>query len=78
MAARISFMLKFILCDLLSFLFLHRTRVVHEFDDRARKIRCDRCGRYFMMDDYRNSVTPWSDWWEQTICETYQLIRTAK
>lgn len=45
--------------DACPFIFRHKEiRVVQEFH-RARKLRCDRCGKYFAMSDEHQAVLPW-------------------
>lgn len=45
--------------DFCPFVFRHKEiRIVQEFG-RARKLRCDRCGKYFAMSDEFQAVLPW-------------------
>jgi hypothetical protein len=47
--------------DACPFVFRHKEiRVVQEFQN-ARKLRCDRCGKYFAMSDTHQAVLPWDD-----------------
>ena len=68
-----------LLCwDNLPFIFIHgRIRVVQEFH-RARKLRCDRCGRYFGMSDEHQAVLPWDDEMEHLYADVLQHGRTIK
>lgn len=47
--------------DACPLIFHHKEiRTVQEFH-RARKLRCDRCGKYFGMSDEYQAVLPWDD-----------------
>lgn len=48
--------------DYCPLLFHHsKIRVVQEFGPHARKLRCDRCGKYFAMSDRFQAVLPWDN-----------------
>jgi len=45
--------------DACPFVFRHKEiRVVQEFGN-ARKLRCDRCGKYFAMSGIYQAILPW-------------------
>jgi hypothetical protein len=65
--------------DFLPFVFHHNEiRVVHEFGGGARKLRCDRCGRYFAMSDRLQVVLPWDAEFERLYCDTLEISRTIR
>ena len=48
--------------DLCPVFFRHKEIVVvQEFDRNTRKLRCNRCGKYFAMSDTHRAVLPWDD-----------------
>ncbi len=69
----------FFLCwDLCPLVFVHgKIRVVQEFGN-ARKLRCDRCGRYFGMSDEFQAVLPWDEELERLYCDVLQFGRTLR
>ena len=58
--------------------FCHDFVVVQEFSESVRKLRCERCGRYFGMNDRVRCVVEWDEELEQMHCEVYELSRTNR
>ena len=58
--------------------FCHDFRVVHVFTEHIRKLRCDRCGRYFGMNDEVQCVVAWDEEFEKYHCEMYGMSRTNR
>lgn len=58
--------------------FSHDFRVVQVFSEHIRKLRCDRCGGYFGMNDQVQCVLPWDEEFEKFHCEMYDLPRTNR
>lgn len=64
--------------DVCPFIFRHKElRVMQEFG-RTRKLRCDRCGKYFAMNDELQAVLPWDDEFEELYGTVLQFGRTIK
>lgn len=53
-------------------------RTVQEFDASQRKLRCDKCGRYWGMHDGASAILPWDDDLEQMHANTFGFGRTIK
>ena len=65
--------------DALPFIFIHPgLRVVQEFGDHTRKLRCDRCGKYFAMNDHLQAVLPWDEEIEWLYAVVLRHGRTVK
>lgn len=65
--------------DTLPFLFRHpEIRVVQELGEHARKLRCDRCGKYFAMNDHVEAVLPWCEEMEDLYSNVLGHGRTVK
>lgn len=64
--------------DACPFIFRHKEiRVVQEFGS-SRKLRCDRCGRYFAMSDQFQAVLPWDDELEHLYGDVIGFGRTVR
>lgn len=61
------------------FIFIHQDlRIVQEFGRGARKLRCDRCGKYFAMSDEHQAVLPWDGELEELYGTILGYGRTIK
>lgn len=64
--------------DACPILFRHKEiRVVQEFGN-ARKLRCDRCGKYFAMSDQHQAVLPWDAECEHLYANILGFGRTVR
>lgn len=65
--------------DLCPVFFRHKEIVVvQEFDPYTRKLRCNRCGRYFAMSDRHQAVLPWDEEAEHLYAEVLGHGRTIR
>jgi hypothetical protein len=65
--------------DACPFIFRHKEiRVVQEFGRSARKLRCDRCGKYFAMSDEHQAVLPWDEEFEDLYANMFGFGRTIR
>lgn len=53
-------------------------RVVQEFSLAERKLRCDKCQRYWAMNDSVNALLPWDCDFEFLYCDVHDLGRTIQ
>ncbi len=65
--------------DIIPLVFIHsEIRVVQEFGGGVRKLRCDRCGKYFGMNDRVEAVLPWDEEMEHEYAVVLGYGRTIK
>jgi hypothetical protein len=64
--------------DACPFIFHHtEIREVQSFG-WVRKLRCDRCGRYFAINHQEQAILPWDAELERLYCDWFELSRTNR
>lgn len=65
--------------DYCPFIFRHvEIHVIQEFGQHARKLRCDRCGKYFAMSDVHRAILPWDAELEHLYADLMGYGRTVR